>query len=393
MAQDNIKVPPLQQSTTTDSGVGSSQMAIDLENSMSPAPAQASVSSPSPAPAASTQPTQSQAQAPARPQINIDDPKLPASELRRHLKEMKGSYEMTVAEKEKALSQVQSRLRELEQKRYLTDEDQKRIEELVKGREQLEARLYSREYTESPEYKQNFVDKINEQATEAHEVISSLSVTVTDANGNESTRQGSQADMLRLYNTSNGAERRKLAKELFGEDFQEALDAVHPMIQTRKASELAVKSKQENYKTEMQQQAESAKNYTSQLSQFVSMTDEHLAKSMPVIFSKPTDPGELDAYEKGMRFVDESSNNADKFTPEQRAARISMIRSMAGSFPRMLKRVTQLNSELAATQEELAKYRKSDPGNIGDNGAGGGTKTEAGGTDSMIAEFDKLDNQ
>ena len=412
MAQDIVPLQPLPPVENGDGSGGGDQLANDLVSGLTAAPAApvapaapaAPVATAKPyapaapvAPAAPAKPAApAAAAAPASPAaqskpVNIDDPKLSAVELRKHLKEMKGNYEMTVAEKEKALQQVQSRIKDLEQKKYWTAEDQKRVDALEAGRKELEAKLYGRNYSESEDYKKNFVEKINSQAAEAQEILGALNVTVTDAEGSETTRTGNQADMMRLYNATNNMERRRMAKELFGEDFQEALDAVSPMLQTRKDAERAVKEKAENYEADVAKFTESTKAYRQQVEGFVKQATDQLSAANPEIFGNPTDASEAEAFKRGFAFVDEATQKADTFTPEERAARVAVVRSMAGAFPRMAHTLSKVKAELAAAQEELAKYRKSDPSNIGDGGGGGGENTDnAGGVDSMAAEFDKL---
>ena len=350
-----------------------------------PAPVAAPAAKASPTP---TPPAKPAATAPA----NFDDPKLTASDLRKHLKEMHQNFKMTLEEKERSLGQVNSKLADLEKKKYWTDDDKKKFDDLTQGRAELEARLYARDYSDSPEYKKLFVEKINEQSAEAVEVIGSLTVKY-EADGEEKTRPGTGQDMLRLFHAPNLADRRKLAKELFGEEFQEALDVVKPMLETRKAAADAVKLKQENFQSETTMQTEQVQLLNRQIQEFAIGATGQLAASKPEIFGEPTNPVEAEIFKKGFAFVDESSKLAHTFNPNQRAARVALIRSMSGAFPRVVHLYEKAKGELAAANEELAKYRRSDPGSAGDGGGSGGTSKEAGGTDSMVAEFSKLEQQ
>lgn len=333
-----------------------------------------------PAPAAKPSP------AVAPKPINIDDPKVPAAELRKHLKDVETRFTATVAEKENALALANAQLKELQAKKFWTPELQKRIDETDASKAALERQLYSKNYAESPEFKKLFKDKIDEQATEAVEVIAALKVQ--SATGE--TRDGTHGDMLRLYNAANNTDRRKLAKELFGEDFQEALDAVQPMIATRKAASEAVKSKADSYETEVKQQSEQFQQLNQQMKDFVSKSTESLATAMPAIFGASDKPEEVKMLKKGFEDFDQTSEQLAAMTSESKAATLAAIRAKVAAFGRLKSMVESRDRMLAERDAELAKYRKSDPGNAGEaTGATESPKGE-GGTAGLSSEWEGL---
>lgn len=396
---------------TTEPGAGDLASSLLNDLTASPPPAAPPVEAPKPdAPPAEIPPTEPKPTAPkvepakpapkaevkpstppAKPATppNFDDPKLTAADLRKHLKEMRTNLDRTLAEKETALTQTKSRLADLEKKRFWTDDDQKKFDELTTGKAAIEADLYGRNYAESPEYKQLFVDKMNSQAAEAVEVFSAL--TAHDAEGNE--RQGSEQDMMRLYKADNNLDRRRIAKELFGDDFQEALDAVKPMLDTAKAAKDAVKSKRENYQSEITNQSRQIQEQQTQIGQFVQTASEHLRASQPDVFdADENDPQSGELLKKGFSFVDEATSSADKLTVNERAGRIALIRSMAGAFPRLVADKRRLSAENASLMEELKKYRGSDPGAGGSGGSTAPAATGAG-TDDLAAEIEALEKK
>lgn len=423
MPQDNPTVPPLP--APTNSGDGASELSSKLMESLSgkpspqppaqpesapPAqtsqPAQPPVKNPEPSKPASQQTTAPKpvSQQPAKPAapapqksqkttenaVDFNDPKLTAPELRKRLTELTTLHSKTLAEKDTALNQVQSRLKELEAKKYWTEDDEKKFKELSEGKSNLEAQLYARDYAQSPEYKKNFQDKIDEQFNEALEIFSALSVQY-DQDGEVVTRPANQQDLLRLYRIPNLAERKKMAKTMFGDEYQEALDAVAPMISTNKAAQQAIKEKQEAYNLERQQAENSYKEIGLQFQKFVADSFQSLQQSEPEIFGQSEeDKDGSEALMRGLKFVDESANNAPQMSINERAARSSLIRAMAAAHPRMKLMVSKLKEENENLRAQLAAFQGSDPGNAGEHGGQPAAVEDTGGVESMAAKFDKL---
>ena len=87
--------------------------------------------------------------------------------MRKHLKQVIADSQKTVAEKEVLVGQLNAKLKVLEGKRYLTEDDEKQQQATTQRIAKLEADIYGRDYSASPEYKKNFTDKINAQGNEA----------------------------------------------------------------------------------------------------------------------------------------------------------------------------------------------------------------------------------
>lgn len=320
--------------------------------------------------------------------IDLEDPKLSAPELRRHLKQVLEDTKKTIAEKDSAHTQVLARLRELESKKYWTEDDQKKFEELSKGKAALEAQIYARDYSQSPEYKKQFQDKLDEQFADAKEVVSSLTVKSLDRDGNESERAGTEQDLLKLYKLTNLAERKKAAKEMFGDEFQEALDAVAPMIETRRAADRAIAEKRENYEAERKAAEENWKTQSTQIQSFMGQAFESLQQKEPEIFGFSEEDKEgTEALQRGLQFVDEATLSSASLNPTERAAKAAVLRAMAGAFPRVKIALTNAKARIAELESEIAKFKGTDPGNAGDGGAGGVAEKQTAGTDDLAAEI------
>src|SRR6267154_669646 len=340
---------------------GSSDLAADLMADLTkpiepptPTPPAAPIPAAKPAPATPpvTPPVKPAPAAPAKPTtpspINPDDPKLTAPELRKHVKQLISDLNQTRSEKQTTQQTLEARITELNKKRFWSEDDEKEFSSKTQRLAQLESDLYGRDYAASPEYKKQFSDKINGQFKEAVDVFQSLQVNTgqKDASENPIMRPATQAEVMRLFNAPNNVERRKLAKELFGEDFQEALDMVNPMVETQKSADQAVRDKTTNYQSETKTKAETQRQQSQQVEQFVKTQTETLAEKYPDIFKASDDQPEAAALlKKGFDFVDDFASKQNNMSMDERAAKITLIRSWAAAFPRLHNDVSKLRSE------------------------------------------------
>jgi predicted nuclease with TOPRIM domain len=412
MAETPIKVeaPPLP-TPTGGASATASQMAdefmADLTGATPPAPAATPPEPPKepvtpaeppkaapapPKPAAAAPPKPAAQPAPAKPvvKLNIDDLKVSASDLRRHLKEIIADKDKTVGEKQKEIATLQDKIKEFEGKKFWTDDDQKLSEQATKRLAKLESDLYGRDYRQSPEFKTQFQDKFDRLWSKGVETVKGLTVTWKEGDEDKS-RPATQQDLLRVVDAP-ASERYKLAKQLFGEDYPVVIDYANKLNDIRESAEEAVKNKQDNHQSETQKQADELKKVSGQIEQFVKEAGENLVQKFPDIFSaKEDEPEVAAALKKGFDFVDDARINQGKFNPNERAAKIAVIRSWAGAFPRLIHDRSRLMAENAALREEIAKYNKTDPGNLGEGaGAGGGAGKDDGGSDELAAEFSKM---
>lgn len=408
--------PNLQPATIDEAG--SSSMASDLMNDLTnpkpidaaPVPDSAEVKSDikevkpadskpvaataeKPKPVTKPEPTKPVVTQPAKPvaaitkPIDIDDPKVPAAELRKHLKDIQAKSAQTISEKEAAAAKLSVRLAELEKRRYWSEDDEKEVSAKTQRLAQLEADIYGRDYTQSPEFKKNFQDKLDNQFKDAVDVFGALTITEGEA-----TRAATNKDVLKVLNAPSNSDRRKLAKEMFGEDFQEVLDAVQPMIETQRLADVAVKEKASNYQSEAKQKADEQTSQSKQMQELVALHSAQLAEKHPDVWKpEETDQESKDLLKRGFDFIDESHSKKDMDINE-RAARIALIRNWAGGFPLVY---TEKNKYKALAEERLAiieRYQSSDPSNAGESGSGSAAtdSSDKGGVDALAAEIDAM---
>lgn len=412
MADIPLKVEPAPLPTPSgDAGTGSSQMAEEFmadlagtpaaQPAAAPEPVKEPKAAPEPAKPAATPAKPAAAVAPAKPaatpapakpaaKINIDDPKVSAADLRKHLKDILADKDKTVGEKQKEIETLQGKIKGFEGKRFWTDDDEKLSQQATQRLAQLEADLYGRDFRQSPDFKAQFQDKFDRLWSKGVETVKGLTVTWREGEEDKS-RPATQQDLLRVVDAP-ASERYKLAKQLFGEDFTIVMDYANKLNDIREAADEAVSEKQKNYQSDTQRQAEQFKTVSTQIEQFVKEAGENLVQKFPDVFSaKEDEPEVAAALKKGFDFVDDARINQGKLNPNERAAKIAVIRAWSGAFPRLMHDRSKLMAENAALREEIAKYNKSDPGNMGEGGGeGGGAGKDDGGSDELAAEFAKL---
>jgi hypothetical protein len=420
MAQDQIAVPPLPAGNGGESP-GSSELAAELMSSFAsplapttPAkevaapPAKetpaAPAKAPDKAPAAPAKETSAPAAkttpppAPAK-DVDPDDPKLTAQDLRKELKRLKETAGGTVREREKRISELQDQMASFEKRRYWTDDDLKLHEAATKRLATLESELYSRDYTASPEYKSKYQDRFDEVWREASEEIKGMTVRyqdgVDEANQPKyAERPATNKDLLAVTDAP-ASERMRIAKQLFGDDREAVLQWAREIALIRKDAAKAVEDKRNGYASEITTRNQKFQEANQKVSQFIQQQGAHLEKLYPHIFSASADkPEAQEALKKGFAFVDESSAKMMEYDINTRAARAAVIRSMAGAFPRLAMDNSRLAARVTELEEQLGKFEKSDPSNLGGAGGGGGDDSKKdGGSDDLAREIDKLNKR
>lgn len=419
MPQDTIPLAPLPPPGAGESP-GSAELAADLMKGFAPAtpaPAEPPKEAPkeppkeAPKPAAPAAPKEAPKEPPkeapkpaaAAPtpakDLDPDDPKITAVDLRRELKRVKESVGLTVKERDKQINQLTEKIQGFEKKRYWTDEDLKLHESATKRLSQLESELYSRDYATSPEYKTKYQDRFDQVWREASEEVKGMSVRYQDGVDADDKplwkeRPATEKDLLSVIDAPI-SQRIGIAKKLFGEDKEPVLQWARDIASIRKEAAQAIEEKRNGYASELTKRNQQFQEANQKINAFIQQTAGHLEKTYPNIFTAPADqPEAAEALKKGFSFVDESSARMMDFDINTRAARAAVIRSMAGAFPRLLLDNSKKDARIKELEEEVAKYNRSDPSELGGGGGGGGGSGERdGGSESLANEIDALNKR
>lgn len=422
MAQDTIALAPLPPPSGGEAP-GTAELADELMRGFAPTPPQPEApketppketppaappkkdekAAPAAAPKAGDKPAEPPKPAPAATpakDLDPDDPKVSAADLRRELKRLKESSTLTVKEREKQIGELTDKISGFEKRRYWTDADLKQHEEATKRLSQLEADLYSRDYAASPEYKSKFQDRLDDIWREASEEVKGLTVKYQDGVDDEQKpimkeRAATTRDLLSVIDAP-PVDRMAIAKRLFGDDREPVLQWARDIAVLRRDAAKAIEEKKTGYASEITKRQQQFAEANQKIQGFIQQTTGHLEKQYPNIFSAPADKPELaEKLKTGFAFVDESAAKMMEYDINTRAARAAVVRSMAGAFPRLVLEVSQQAARIKELEEENAKFRQTDPSELG-GGTGGGGRTPGekdGGSDTLAAEIDALNKR
>jgi hypothetical protein len=264
---------------------------------------------------------------------------------------------------ESDLARMQARITQLENQPPKQVEDTAALaKELATVKAQLEESqkdVRLTKYERSLEYAQNYKKPYEEAVARAYREVRELQI-VDEESGTE--RDATQADFDEIYQ-SNLGQATRLAKAKFG-------DASSIVLQHRQAiRQLAEKAYAaiEEYKTkggehETQTKAQQAQQQAAMARMFTAATEGH-AKRAPEIFNErdgDTEGNEL--LGKGKEFANAVFSGNEGLTPQQIAFRDAMAFNRLTAYPRLLRDVKKLKSELAEAQKTIEGLRGSGPG-------------------------------
>lgn len=323
------------------------------------------------------------------PKIELVKEKDPV-QLRKRLAEVESDLHKTRTEKETTVGELQRKMAELEKRPYLTEEQQKRYTALEERSKQLEAQLYARSYAESPEYKEKYQKRWQARYETAVRELSGLQVKTKDhETGEETVRPATQADFERVRGLR-GSRVAQIheAKRLFGEDYNIVIDDCRELDAIEQQAAEDVSTRRAKYDEEMAQRGQQSQQFGNTVQQSATATEASLREKYPDWFGKSDDPEIEAAMQKGLGFVDSTSEQADKLTPEERGQRVATIRILAGAFPRNVIRIQRQEAEISDLKAKLAKLQGTDPGEGGETGSDEKKSANVtAGTAGLMAEF------
>lgn len=292
---------------------------------------------------------------------DADDPKVGDKELRKRYKETKAEMAKLRAERQSEVQSLQSKIATLENKRYWTEDDEKRHAGLESQLKQLQADLYGQNFRTSPEFKQNFVEKWHKLYETAVQRVKAMPVKQTDADGMETERQASQTDFERVRKAPL-EEQWKVARGLFGDAAYLVLNEVNALRQIEQAGEEAAETARKSYDERRQAYENQMKSSFQNFSQSQEAADRQLIEKYPQWFAPDeSDPEATKALQEGEQFVNAILQQSEQMKPEDRGANAAILRRWATSFPRLVHTINVLRGRLEERDKELAAYKKTDP--------------------------------
>jgi hypothetical protein len=312
--------------------------------------------------------------------------------LRKRLAEVERERDEARTNAQTELGKLNGKLKELEGKRYWTKEDEEKHAAMEKRQQQLESDLYSRDYKESPEFKDKYQKRADKVFNTVTKTLKGMTVKYME-NDEEKERQATITDFNRIRSLDDSlVEQRKLAKSLFGEDADIVLSHARELSNIEEEANDAIETQKKSWTQTKEQFLDSQKKNRELATTTYNEITSQLVSKYPDYFGEDAaNPDANAALKGGLDYVDMISKSVNAMPSQEAAKNTAIIRMMAGSFPKHLKIIEQLKAELAEAKTDLGKLRKSDPGSGGDSipSTPTGDKKPIG-IKGMAAEFDKI---
>lgn len=276
----------------------------------------------------------------------------------------KNKNESKLAEAEKKLAGIEAKPAspENDKKIELLEKQIRDYTEQLSGRDKTIADL---DYTKSEEFQKNYVAKYNRIQTGAAEEFKRLTITE-----GETQRPATEADFKRLMKRDIG-EQFELVKQWFGDSSAayRLLTNLNLMDQIQSdamdARETARQNAEQSKTKAELQTKEEGRLYESQLE----ARHVELADQFPELFGDTDNQEASTAFQKGLDFAKRALSERMKMSPAERAEHDALLIQTHAGFRRLAIESKAKDAEVETLKKELARYRKSDPGNAGDGKA------------------------
>jgi hypothetical protein len=292
------------------------------------------------------------------------------------------------------IAKLQEENRALQERRYVTPEIEKEIADNKAEIQRLKTQVSEVSYEHSDDFKRDYVDPWQRTLKNTLEMVDQLSTPAytDEASGAEvPSRKTTSSDFQRVLNAP-VADQAEVAQKLFGTNALRVIAQIDRLNEIKQRAADAIKS----HHGEMEGKRKQFEDWQKTESQkYVGLRDgarKELAEKYPQFFAPDeADPEASDALQKGYDFVDRAAEKAHELSVDERAAYSEVIRARAAWFPRGHRELTKAKEKIASLEEELSKYRSSDPGQEKEKGRAVPAKeNEMGpGLEGMTAMFDK----
>lgn len=264
---------------------------------------------------------------------------------------------------ETELAKMQARITQLENQPPRQAEDTanlaKELATAKKRLEEYEGEIRLTKYERSQEYAEQYRKPYEEAVARAYREIRELSI-VDEESGTE--KPATQADFDEIYQANLGQATR-LAKAKFG-------DAAIIVLQHRQAiRQLAERAYNavEEYKAkggerETQTKAQAAQQQAAMQRMFTAAQEGHAKRSPETFNERDGDTEGNTLLGKGKEFAAAVFGGNEGLTPQQIAFRDAMAFNRLAAYPRLVRDVKKLKSELAEAQKTIEGLRGSGPG-------------------------------
>lgn len=364
--------------------VGIDKLMSDFNEAVTPATPEAKLPETKPDPAKpDPKPTDKPPEKPTDPKAKPEDlwEKAPPK--------LKNQHFQLKRESEEKISSLEKRIKEIESKPKEAPGDAKALQQYQTRVKELEQQMAATDYRQSPEFKRQFIDRYNGEYTAALNEVKALQITVPGKEGEDpTTRPATENDFRRILNLSPGDQDEAISA-LFGKYSPRVFSRLLELQRIERAANDAVDEHAKGYEVKAAESKAAKEKEESDYNAAIEAANSELQSKYPNYFAADEkDPEASAALQKGYDFADFVVSKAATLTPQERAAYSAVLRGRAAAFLPTELKLKRANAKLESAEQELAKFRKSDPGG-GDERSGEQVATKAGGISEMAGQFDK----
>lgn len=316
-----------------------------------------------------------------------ESPKTPPEKPEQHASasQLREQYEAQKAE----LAKIRQELAEAKASgasKTEIEELRKQVEAERKAKTELDDRLKVLDYRESSEYKDNYEKPLHDAFRKAWSEVTELTVTLPDG----TTRIGTPEDFNSIMSKPLG-EARKMAKEMFGEDYPAILDHIRVVRDKRDAANAAVDQAKQRVTTqkaaEAAQLTEAQKAGRARYETYQKALDE---KYPDLYVPKQDDPKEAELVAAGDDLALKGLGWQKDLTREQFLDAAAEVSRRASRFGMLAHRNIKLSAQVKALEAELAGYRGSENPKPTPSGGPQKGSGKANRVDDVVNELDAL---
>jgi len=275
-------------------------------------------------------------------------------------------YEAYKKKTEGQLSEAQTlreKVKALEAKPVESPGDSKKIEayenqikELNEQNKNYLKTISESDYSKSPEFKKQYLDRYANARKTAIDEIKQLDV----AEG-ESTRQATDTDFDMLMALPL-REQRARAKAMFGDTADVFFSHRNTLYSIKQAGMEAIREAADGAEQRTVQKEMQSKEEQRAYSDTLAFEKQSLAEKIPGLFGKTENKEASEQFDKGIAFAEKILSERNSMSPADRAVHDAVLQMTHAGYRRAVVEMKEMKSQISALKTELENLRGSDPG-------------------------------
>lgn len=241
--------------------------------------------------------------------------------------------------------------------------------DLQKDRDEARRALAEADYSKHPDFKRDYDDKWHSEYESSVNQALRFQIIVKGAEGEaDKARAATQQDFDYIRALPVEA-RRQAAKELFGENGSDVVDSIKELDRIRRSRKEALTRHAQDHEKTLAEKARTKEGRSTQLEQRKSQVMQAIQAELPELFDAKHYESDPDAkaaleggYEKARAGLKAIAEYGDESDVGKHAQKLASFEALIASAPLLTLLNTRLTEKNKALEDELSKYRKTDPG-------------------------------